>query len=200
MAQARSYALFATAIGTCALAWNDVGLTGVWLPSAAGGSLRRQVLRRAPRAHQSPPVGAIADGVDAMTRLLAGEHVDLDAVALDLAAVDAFDRGVYAAARAVRAGRVLTYGELAMRVGGGATARDVGRSLGRNRWPLVVPCHRVVASGAGLGGFSAPGGTETKRRLLAIEGARRGAAPDLFDAPPARSAGAASGSETDVGS
>jgi methylated-DNA-[protein]-cysteine S-methyltransferase len=77
---------------------------------------------------------------------------------------------------------VLTYGEVAARVGADATAREVGQSLGRNPWPLVVPCHRVVAAGNGLGGFSAPGGTATKQRLLAIERARRAGTPDLFDA------------------
>jgi methylated-DNA-[protein]-cysteine S-methyltransferase len=59
-----------------------------------------------------------------------------------------------------------------------------------------VPCHRIVASGNGLGGFSAPGGTVTKRRLLAIEGARRGGAPDLFDAPVSEFTRAASGRES----
>jgi methylated-DNA-[protein]-cysteine S-methyltransferase len=87
---------------------------------------------------------------------------------------------------------VLTYGEVAARVGVDATARAVGQSLGRNRMPIVVPCHRVVATGGGLGGFSAPGGTETKRRMLAIEDARPGGPPDLFDTdPPAAGDGAA---------
>jgi methylated-DNA-[protein]-cysteine S-methyltransferase len=196
MAQAHSYTLFATAIGRCAVAWNDIGLTGIWLPAAEGADLRRQVLRRAPRAHAAPPVGAMAHVVEALARLVAGESVDFAGVVLDLADVEPFDRRVYRAARAIAPGHVLTYGDLAARVGDGATAREVGRSLGRNRWPLVVPCHRIVASGNGLGGFSAPGGTVTKRRLLAIEGARRGGAPDLFDAPVSEITRAASGRES----
>jgi methylated-DNA-[protein]-cysteine S-methyltransferase len=78
---------------------------------------------------------------------------------------------------------VLTYGEVAARVGADASARAVGESLGRNAMPIVVPCHRVVASGGGLGGFSAPGGVRTKQRLLGIENARPEGPPGLFDAP-----------------
>lgn len=182
MPRAHSYTLFATAIGTCAVAWNNVGLTGIWLPAAEGADLRRQVLRRAAHAHAATPVGAVAAATEAIARLLSGERVDFDDVVLDFSDVDGFDRRVYVAARAIAAGHVVTYGELSARIGGRATAREVGRALARNRWPLVVPCHRVVASGEGLGGFSAPGGTATKHRLLTIEGARRGGAPDLFDA------------------
>jgi methylated-DNA-[protein]-cysteine S-methyltransferase len=84
--------------------------------------------------------------------------------------------------RAIAPGRVVTYGALAARVGGGASARAVGQSLGRNPFPIVVLCHRVVAADGGLGGFSAPGGTAIKRRLLTIENARLDDATDLFDA------------------
>ncbi|HEY2559029.1 MAG TPA: methylated-DNA--[protein]-cysteine S-methyltransferase [Caldimonas sp.] len=184
MASARCYALFATAIGDCAVAWNDIGLTGVWFPAATREALQRRVRRRCPDALETAPSLAIADIVASIGRLLAGEHVGFGAARLDLAGIDDFDRRVYEATRAIAAGHVLTYGDIAARVGGGASAREVGQSLGRNRWPIVVPCHRVVAAGNGLGGFSAPGGTATKRRLLAIERARRAGAPDLFDPVP----------------
>jgi O-6-methylguanine DNA methyltransferase len=92
--------------------------------------------------------------------------------------------------RTIAPGRVLTYGEVAARVGVDATARAVGQSLGRNAMPIVVPCHRVVATGGGLGGFSAPGGTATKRRMLAIEDAHPGrpARPLRHDPPAAATA------------
>jgi len=180
--RARCFALFLTDLGPCAIAWSDVGVTGVWLPASDESTLRRQVVRRCAAAAEAVPSGAMAGVVEAITRLLGGEHVDLGSVPLDEDGIDAFDRSVYAVARAIPAGRVLTYGEVAARVGAGATARAVGQSLGRNAMPIVVPCHRVVASGGGLGGFSAPGGTTTKRRLLAIEDARPHGPPDLFDA------------------
>ena len=181
MTPTRSFALFPTALGTCAIAWNEIGLTGVWLPQGDAETLRRRVARRCSGAPESEPAGAIADAVDAITRLLAGERVDLTGVAIDSAGIDDFDRRVYAVTRTIAAGRVLTYGEVAERVGVDATARAVGQSLGRNAMPIVVPCHRVVATGGGLGGFSAPGGTATKRRMLAIEDAHPSGAPDLFD-------------------
>ena len=182
MASTRSYALFTTALGTCAIAWSEIGLTGVWLPEAHADSLRRKVARRIEGARESEPSGRVADAVAAIKRLLAGERIDLSDVALDDAGIDDFDRRVYAVTRTIGPGRVLTYGEVAARVGVDATARAVGRSLGRNAMPIVVPCHRVVATGGGLGGFSASGGTETKRRLLAIEDAHPSGPPGLFDA------------------
>jgi methylated-DNA-[protein]-cysteine S-methyltransferase len=181
MASPRSFALFATALGTCAIAWNEVGLTGVWLPEAHGELLRRKVARRCEGACEGVPSGWVADAVEAITRLLAGEPVDLRGIALDSAGIDDFDRRVYAVTRTIAPGRVLTYGEVAARVGVDATARAVGQSLGRNAMPIVVPCHRVVATGGGLGGFSAPGGMQTKRRMLAIEDAHPSGPPGLFD-------------------
>ena len=183
MATTRSYALFATALGTCAIAWSEIGVTSVWLPEGGPESLRRKVERRCAAATEATPTAPIGSAIAAITRLLAGERVDLRDIALDDADVDPFDRRVYAVTREIAAGEVLTYGEVAARIGAGASARAVGQSLGRNAMPIVVPCHRVVAAGTGLGGFSAPGGTSTKRRLLAIEDARRAGPPGLFDAP-----------------
>jgi methylated-DNA-[protein]-cysteine S-methyltransferase len=182
MAAPHSFAVVPTAIGACAIAWSDVGLTGVWLPTGDAGSLQRHVARR---THAAPavPRGAAAEAGDAIARLLAGDCVDLRGIVLDEDGIEAFDRRVYAVARSILPGEVLTYGEVARRVGTEASARAVGQSLGRNRMPIVVPCHRVVAAGTALGGFSAPGGVTTKQRLLAIENARRPGPPELFDAP-----------------
>ena len=83
-----------------------------------------------------------------------------------------FDRRVYAEARSIAPGETRTYGEIAARLGDPGLSRAVGQALGRNPFVIVVPCHRVLAAGGKAGGFSAPGGVETKRRLLEIEGAR----------------------------
>ena len=181
MARPRRHALFATAIGECAIAWNDAGLTGIWLPADVPGTLRRALRRRWPEAVESEPDADVAEVVAAIVRLLAGERVGFTAARLDLSDTAPFERRVYAATREIAAGDVITYGELAARIGDAGAARAVGQALGRNPWPIVVPCHRVVAAGNRLGGFSAPGGSATKRRLLAIEGARRAGAPELFD-------------------
>ena len=181
MARTEAFTVFATPIGDCAIAWSAAGVSGVWLPASVAGTLPRTIVRRHPDAVEATPPPELAALARAIARLLAGERIDFDDVRLDLADAEPFDARVYDAARAIPAGEFVTYGELAERVGADATARDVGQSLGRNRWPIVVPCHRIVASGNGLGGFSAPGGTATKQRLLAIERARRSGAPDLFD-------------------
>jgi methylated-DNA-[protein]-cysteine S-methyltransferase len=159
---------FETAVGRCHVAWSEHGIVAVRLP---GRGLRL------PEAAPPPEVHAAMLRIAALLR---GEPSDLSAIVLDLDGVPAFHRRVYEAARAIPPGETLTYGELAARIGAPREAREVGRALARNPCPLVVPCHRVVAAGGRLGGFSAPGGVGTKRRLLAIEAERTAAQPDLF--------------------
>ncbi len=96
--------------------------------------------------------------------------------------VPEFHRRVYEAARAIPPGNTLSYGDIAKRAGVPGAARAVGQALGRNPFPIVVPCHRVLAAGGKIGGFSAQGGVETKRRMLEIEGAPlNGATPAVDD-------------------
>ena len=180
-----AFTVFATAIGDCALAWNDVGVLAVWLPEASAARLRARIANRFPDAIESAPEGSVDAAVAAITALLRGERTDLGAIRIDDSRLEPFDRRVYAAARTIAPGRVVSYAELAARVGPDASAREVGQSLGRNPFSIVVPCHRIVAAGGELGGFSAPGGTATKRRLLTIEDARRDGVDDLFDQPAA---------------
>jgi len=111
----------------------------------------------------------VAEAVRAMQSLLAGEAVSLAGVPVAWHRVGDFERRVYEATRRLAPGETTTYGEMARALGDPAAARAVGVALGRNPWPLVVPCHRVLAAGGRLGGFSAPGGVATKERLLAIE-------------------------------
>jgi methylated-DNA-[protein]-cysteine S-methyltransferase len=106
----------------------------------------------------------------AVERYLAGKSVDFSKVDLDLAGVGDFHRQIYAATRRVGWGETVTYGELARRVGSPGAARAVGQAMGRNPIPIIVPCHRVLASGRKIGGFSAFGGAVTKARLLELEG------------------------------
>lgn len=174
------YALFETAIGWAGLAWADRGLVGVHLPERDPAAARRGVLRRFEGAEEAPPPAALAPVIEGVRALMRGEKADLSATVLDLDRVPAFNAKVYAIARAIPSGQTLTYGEIAMRLGDKALARDVGAALGANPWPIVVPCHRVTAANGKLGGFSAPGGARTKLKLLAIEGAAAAAQPDLF--------------------
>jgi methylated-DNA-[protein]-cysteine S-methyltransferase len=116
--------------------------------------------------------------------MLGGEKVDLSQIPVALDATTDFEDKVYAAARRIPCGEVRTYGDIAAQIGEPGAARAVGAALGRNPVPIVIPCHRVLGSGGKSGGFSAPGGTVTKFRMLEIEGAKRPGDPELFEALP----------------
>ena len=178
---AREFSLFETAVGRCGIAWGERGIAGIQLPEARELETRARMRKRFPDAREAALPPEVRCAVDAIVALLRGESIELDAVALDMADVPDFQRRVYEAARAIPRGATLTYGEIARRLGAPGSARAVGQALGRNPFAIVVPCHRVVAAGGKSGGFSANGGTTTKLRLLAIEGARTEAAPTLFD-------------------
>jgi methylated-DNA-[protein]-cysteine S-methyltransferase len=162
-------ALFETAIGVCGICWSVRGVAGVQLPAAREDLTWARLRRRAPQARELPAPPAIAGAIEGIATLLAGERADLSAVALDLRGVASFDRRVGEVARTIPAGETLTYGEVASRIGAAGDAREVGAALGRNRFPIIVPCHRVIGADGRLGGFSAPGGVRTKLRLLELE-------------------------------
>ena len=174
------YALFETAIGWAGVAWGDAGLTAVHLPEREPDTARRGFLRRFPDAAEAEPTPEVRAAMAAIAEQLAGKPVDLGGIALDLTQTPDFHVRVYEIARAIPPGETLTYGQIAERLGDKLLARDVGQALGKNPWPIVVPCHRVVAAGGKLGGFSARGGVNTKLKLLAIEGAQAAAQADLF--------------------
>jgi methylated-DNA-[protein]-cysteine S-methyltransferase len=118
-----------------------------------------------------------------MVALIAGEPRNLTDIVIDDAGTPEFNRRVYAIVRAIPSGQTMTYGEVATRLGDPLLARDVGKAMGENPTPIVMPCHRVLAAGGKTGGFSAPGGVITKLQLLTIEGAQPGG-PTLFDRLP----------------
>jgi methylated-DNA-[protein]-cysteine S-methyltransferase len=178
----RHFALFDTPVGGCALVWAETGLIGVLLPEASDAATRARVRRRYPGAIEAEPTPAVQEVIGRIRALLGGARDDdLADIELDLAVVPEFNRGVYALARAIRPGCTRSYGELAADLGDPLLARAVGRALGENPFPIIIPCHRVLAAGARSGGFSAPGGTRTKLRLLEIERAPLGGTPGLFD-------------------
>lgn len=180
-AGATGLALFDTAIGRCGVAWSGRGLVVVQLPERDDATTLARVRRGAPDAVETPPPPAIRAAIDGIVALLAGGRTDLTGVPLDLDGVPPFHRRIYDVVRAIPPGATLTYGEVAARAGEPGAARAVGQAMGRNPVPIVVPCHRVLAAGSRPGGFSAPGGVATKRRLLAIEGVPLEAPLPLFE-------------------
>lgn len=162
------YARFDTVLGRCGIVWTNRGIARIQLPERDEElALRR--LAHGGGTQTDPPEPIVATIRDIVLHL-GGQPQDFSGVELDLNGVAGFPRRVYAAARKIEAGRTATYGEIAELAGSPGQARAVGRALGANPIPLVVPCHRVVASGGRMGGFSAPGGVVTKAKLLAIEG------------------------------
>jgi methylated-DNA-[protein]-cysteine S-methyltransferase len=155
--------VFETAVGRCGIWCGVRGITRVQLPEVP------------PSVGDVEPPPEVAHAIDGITALLRGEPVDLLDVVLDMDGVPEFHRRVYELTRQILPGETKTYGELAMALGEPGAARAVGQALGRNPFPIVVPCHRVLAAGGKSGGFSAPGGVTTKMRLLEIEGASAGA-------------------------
>jgi methylated-DNA-[protein]-cysteine S-methyltransferase len=153
--------VFPTPLGPCAVSWGDAGLTGVELPGAPA--------REGDVSHPPPEIAAV---IGRVRQHLHGKFQDFSDVRNDFTRVPEFAREVYHATLAVKAGQTTSYGALAAAMGQPpAVSRAVGSALGANPWPLLVPCHRIVAADGKLTGFSGPGGIKTKLRLLALEGA-----------------------------
>jgi methylated-DNA-[protein]-cysteine S-methyltransferase len=171
MSTQHRYFIFETATGFCGIAWNDAGITRVQLPARSAEIAERRLLRRAPGAEPGMPTPMVSEAVAAVKRYFEGNETDFSRLTLDLGGQDEFFKRVYAAARRVKWGHTTTYGTLAKELGGGPeTARDIGQAMAKNPIPLIIPCHRVLAAGGKIGGFSAPGGTAAKTRMLGLEG------------------------------
>ena len=166
------YVLFETAIGKCGIAWRPGPLiVGFSLPE---GKEPRFAIRGSSASEIPEP---IKDMIEKCRRHLARDLQDFHDAPLDWCAFEPFARKVYEAALEIPVGQTRTYGQLAKQVGEPHAAQAVGQALGSNPIPLVIPCHRILAAGGKMGGFSAPGGLVTKEKLLVIEGAMR----TLFD-------------------
>jgi len=169
------FAVFATALGHCAVAWRgdaSDGLIGSQLPAADVEALRALMQHRFCGAVEAEPPAPVREAIAGVQRLLASEmadHCELLAVKLDDSALPDFDRRVLRLTRQIPVGQTRTYGELATALGEPGAARAVGRAEGHNPFAPIVPCHRVMGAGGAPTGFSAPGGVETKRQMLLIE-------------------------------
>lgn len=158
------YSLIETAIGTIGLGWSERGVARLALPDVDRSATQESFLRD----------GAVSGQPDAalLAALIAygdGEPVEFAATPIDLDGVPPFNRRVYDDILTLRWGETTTYGAIARRLGDVGLSRAVGRALGENPVPLIIPCHRVLAAAGRTGGFSAPGGVTSKLRMLALE-------------------------------
>ncbi|TDK35696.1 methylated-DNA--[protein]-cysteine S-methyltransferase [Rhizobium deserti] len=170
---AHVYQLFQTASGFCGMAWTGDGIARFQLPTSDAVETERLLLRRLPQAEPGSPPVHVAEAIAAVKRYFAGETVDFSAIKLDLSGQSDFLKSIYAATRGVGWGKTTTYGALARELGAGpAAARHIGQAMAGNPVALIIPCHRVLAAGGKLGGFSAPGGSTSKLRMLELEGVR----------------------------
>jgi methylated-DNA-[protein]-cysteine S-methyltransferase len=177
----RGFALFDTAIGRCAIAWSGAGLIGVQLPEADDAHAERRLAKRFSGTAAASPDAAAAAAIARITAFLAGAlDDDFTTLQLDESGIGEFERAVYRETRAIPAGSTSTYGAIATALGDVRESRRVGQALGRNPWPIVIPCHRVTGAGGWMGGFSAPGGRTTKLKLLELEGALAAETLPLF--------------------
>ena len=165
------YRLFETAHGVAAIAWHTCGIINFRLPAPSPEATERAVLRRLPNAITDEPPPEVAATIAAARRYFDGEKMDFSGVAVDLGAQQPFFEKIYDVVRRLGWGQTTTYGAVARELGAGPeAARDVGQAMASNPIPLIIPCHRVLAAGGKVGGFSAPGGSTSKLKMLAIEG------------------------------
>jgi methylated-DNA-[protein]-cysteine S-methyltransferase len=168
------YSLFETPLGVCGIAWRidaPHAVTCFQLPEATVEQTEARIARHCGRTAPSEPPASIVQIMEMVRRHLAGELQEFKDIEVDFGEAAPFAKSVYEAIRRIPAGELKTYGELAAELQQPQAAQAVGQVLGRNPIPLIVPCHRIVAAGGRPGGFSAPGGLQTKAKLLEIEGA-----------------------------
>ena len=182
--------LFDTAIGICGIAWSNRGLVAVQLPEADAATTEQRLARKSRSAGAAEPTPAMARLIGDIQGYLAGARTDFSAVPVDLQGIDDYRRTLYEAMRAIGYGVTTTYGELAKSLGatGWEGARHVGEAMGKNPVPVVIPCHRVLAAGKKIGGFSAYGGAKTTEKLLALEGVKLPSAAEPKSSAPKSSA------------
>lgn len=175
------FAVFDTAIGPCGIAWGPRGITAMNLPEETADEVREALGRAQPGVSEAIPPDPVRGVIDRVRSVVAGDSVDdLADVPLDMSALSGFLQRVYAVTRTIAPGHTLTYGQVAERVGSPGAARAVGRAMGANPFPIIVPCHRVLGADGSIGGFSAHGGAATKRRMLLAEGVGEAEGPALF--------------------
>ena len=165
------YRLFETAHGVAAIAWHACGISSFRLPASSAEATERAMLRQLPSAIAEEPPPEVAAIIAAARRYFDGEKVDFSDVAVDLGVQQVFFTQVYEKVRRLGWGQTTSYGAIARELGAGPeAARAVGQAMASNPIPLIIPCHRVLAAGGKVGGFSAPGGSTSKLKMLAIEG------------------------------
>ncbi len=162
--------IFATDLGACGIAWTRDGIIRVQLPEKDAAATEARLRARSHHAVAGEPSRDAAIAIAHLREYFSGKAVSFDALAIALPSVSDFQASVYKNTRALAWGRTASYGEIAKLSGDLNAARAVGVAMSQNPMPIIIPCHRVLAAGQQIGGFSAYGGAVTKQKLLAMEG------------------------------
>ena len=157
-----------TELGWVGLVLSPAGLRATTLFYRTRDQALQEVLAKG--AQKEAPEQELGDLPDRLRLYARGEKVSFQD-SLDFAGATPFRRAVWQATQEIPRGQTRSYGWLAERVGRPGAARAVGHAMATNPWPIIVPCHRVVTSNSGLGGYG--GGLDMKERLLRLEGASR---------------------------
>ncbi len=164
------YAAWPTAWGPMGAVSSDKGLIRVILPHYELNDLRALL---AFEYKQGQEDRSAFDALIELTRqYFNGQKPDFSSVLCNMPDEQTFSGKVYRACRAIGHGQTRSYAWLAGTAGNPDGARAAGAAMGKNPIPLIVPCHRVVSAGGRLGGFSAEGGVELKRKMLQLEGVK----------------------------
>jgi methylated-DNA-[protein]-cysteine S-methyltransferase len=161
---------FDTSLGAMAIAWQGEKVIATRLPDQSDDALLESLRLHCGEISWREDAPAFVLGLASKIREhLAGNPQQFPLHVLDLRSTSPFFRKVYELAHAIPSGEQRTYGELARAAGSPGASRAVGQAMARNPFPLVIPCHRVLGGKQALVGFSAPGGLDTKMRLLELE-------------------------------
>ncbi|WP_206244484.1 methylated-DNA--[protein]-cysteine S-methyltransferase [Novosphingobium terrae] len=170
--QAIRHHIFATDYGFAAIGWTNTGVVAFRLPASSHESAERALFKRHPTSTATQPPEKVGAVIAAAQRYFAGEVQDFSQVPVDLGEQEPLFLRIYDLVRKLGWGQTTTYGAVARDLGEEPqAARLVGEAMARNPVPLIIPCHRVLAAGGKIGGFSAPGGSDSKAHMLKLEGA-----------------------------
>jgi methylated-DNA-[protein]-cysteine S-methyltransferase len=163
----QAFAVFKVRLGWMAIVGSEDGIERIYLPEMDEPGLRRRILSGFPAAREGAPF--LRQAEKELQEYFAGRRTRFD-FPLDLSQATPFQRKVYRVMKEIPFGEIHSYGWLAREIGNPQALRAVGGANGKNRWPIVIPCHRIVGSCGSLTGFSAPGGLGLKAGLLDLEG------------------------------
>lgn len=163
----RAYLIFRVKMGWMGLVGGAKGVQRIYLPGLGKEKLEREIMKEFPGARKGDFFAKRAR--KELTEYFSGRRIRFT-IPLDLDGVTPFQRKVYREMSRIPFGEVRSYCWVARRVGKPKALRAVGGANARNRWPVIIPCHRIVGSDGWLTGFSAPGGLSLKTALLKLEG------------------------------